>query len=59
MSSQADGSPALIGVGILGAGPVTQAIHLPSLARLGHLLEVRHIMDVDPLVAEAVAGRAG
>jgi predicted dehydrogenase len=59
MSSQADGSPALIGVGILGAGPVTQAIHLPSLARLGHLLEVRHIMDVDPLVAEAVAGRVG
>jgi predicted dehydrogenase len=49
----------VIGVGILGAGPVTQAIHLPSLARLGHLLEVRHIMDVDAGVAEAVAGRVG
>ncbi|MDP9693099.1 UNVERIFIED_ORG: hypothetical protein J2X79_000636 [Arthrobacter globiformis] len=24
-----------LGVGILGAGPVTQAIRLPSLARLG------------------------
>ncbi|MDE8668807.1 Gfo/Idh/MocA family oxidoreductase [Pseudarthrobacter sp. H3Y2-7] len=59
MSSQAAGSPAVIGVGILGAGPVTQAIHLPSLARLGHLLEVRHIMDVDAGVAEAVAGRVG
>jgi myo-inositol 2-dehydrogenase/D-chiro-inositol 1-dehydrogenase len=46
-------------VGILGAGPVTQAIHLPSLARLGHILTVRHIMDVDPSVAESVAARVG
>ena len=59
MSSQAQASPALLGVGILGAGPVTQAIHLPSLARLGDILEVRHIMDVDPAVAESVAGRVG
>lgn len=59
MSSQADGSPALIGVGFLGAGPVTQAIHLPSLARLGNILEVLHIMDLDPAVAESVAGRVG
>jgi myo-inositol 2-dehydrogenase / D-chiro-inositol 1-dehydrogenase len=59
VSSQADGLPTVVGVGILGAGPVTQAIHLPSLARLGHLLEVRHIMDVDSTVAEAVAGRVG
>ena len=48
-----------LGVGILGAGPVTQAIHLPSLARLTDILEVRHIMDVDPAVAESVAGRVG
>jgi predicted dehydrogenase len=46
-------------VGILGAGPVTQAIHLPSLARLRDILEVRHIMDVDPAVAESVAARVG
>ena len=59
MSSQAQQSPTLLGVGILGAGPVTQAIHLPSLARLGDILEVRHIMDVDPVVAESVAGRVG
>ena len=59
MSSQPQATPALLGVGILGAGPVTQAIHLPSLARLGNILEVRHIMDVDPAVAEAVAGRVG
>lgn len=59
MSSQPQAAPALLGVGILGAGPVTQAIHLPSLARLGNILEVRHIMDVDPAVAEAVAGRVG
>ena len=59
MSNQAQASAALLGVGLLGAGPVTQAIHLPSLARLRDLLEVRHIMDVDPAVAETVAGRVG
>lgn len=58
MSSQSAGSHPL-GVGILGAGPVTQAIHLPSLARLGDLLTVRHIMDVDPNVAASVAARVG
>ncbi|MBT2549244.1 Gfo/Idh/MocA family protein [Arthrobacter sp. ISL-65] len=58
MSSQHQ-SGAPLGVGILGAGPVTQAIHLPSLARLTDILEVRHIMDVDPAVAESVAGRVG
>ncbi|MFJ4171271.1 Gfo/Idh/MocA family protein [Paenarthrobacter sp. NPDC089714] len=58
MSSHTDAARTL-GVGILGAGPVTQAIHLPSLARLGNLLTVRHIMDVDPAVAESVAARVG
>jgi myo-inositol 2-dehydrogenase / D-chiro-inositol 1-dehydrogenase len=53
------GSPKPLGVGILGAGPVTQAIHLPSLARLRNILEVRHIMDVDAAVAESVAARVG
>ncbi|WP_462200214.1 Gfo/Idh/MocA family protein [Arthrobacter sp. B2a2-09] len=38
---------------------MTQAIHLPSLARLRDLFEVRHIMDVDPAVAESVASRVG
>ncbi|MGO4857097.1 Gfo/Idh/MocA family protein [Arthrobacter sp. 2MCAF14] len=63
MSSQSQatplGSPQPLGVGILGAGPVTQAIHLPSLARLRNILEVRHIMDVDAAVAESVAARVG
>lgn len=59
MSSQAQAAPPLLGVGILGAGPVTQAIHLPSLARLQDILEVRNIMDVDPAVAESVASRVG
>ena len=58
MSSHTDAARTL-GVGILGAGPVTQAIHLPSLARLGDILTVRHIMDVDPAVAESVAARVG
>jgi len=59
VSSQPQAAAAPLGVGILGGGPVTQAIHLPSLARLGDLLRVRHIMDVDPAVAESVAARVG
>jgi myo-inositol 2-dehydrogenase/D-chiro-inositol 1-dehydrogenase len=46
-----------IGVGFLGAGPVTQAIHLPTLARLGHEFTIRHVSDVDAAVAESVATR--
>lgn len=59
MSSQSQATTRPLGVGILGAGPVTQAIHLPSLARLRNILEVRHIMDVDASVAESVAARVG
>ena len=59
LSSQEHAALAPLGVGILGAGPVTQAVHLPSLARLQDILEVRHIMDVDPAVAESVAARVG
>ncbi|MDY0908481.1 Gfo/Idh/MocA family oxidoreductase [Microbacterium sp. CFBP9034] len=46
-------------VGILGAGPVTQAIHLPTLARLSDDFEVRVVMDVHAPTAETVARRAG
>lgn len=46
------------GVGILGCGPVTQAIHLPTLERIP-AFHVARVMDVDPTVAEAVAGRVG
>lgn len=49
----------MIGVGILGAGPVTQAIHLPTLARLTELFTVARIMDISPVVAEQVAARVG
>lgn len=59
MHSQVQAGPPLLGVGILGAGPVTQAIHLPSLARLRDILEVRNIMDVDAATAESVANRVG
>jgi predicted dehydrogenase len=48
-----------LGVGILGAGPVTQAIHLPTLARLPDQFRVVAVMDVDARVAETVAARAG
>ncbi|MCH6471991.1 Gfo/Idh/MocA family protein [Sinomonas terrae] len=48
-----------LGVGILGAGPVTQAIHLPTLSRLRDVFHVAKVMDVDPKIAESVAGRVG
>jgi myo-inositol 2-dehydrogenase/D-chiro-inositol 1-dehydrogenase len=48
-----------IGVGFLGAGPVTQAIHLPTLARLTESFEVVHVNDIDAAVAAAVAARVG
>ena len=49
----------VLGVGILGAGPVTQAIHLPTLARQADRFQVKSVMDVDTDVAESVAGRIG
>lgn len=49
----------IIGVGMLGAGPVVQAIHLPTLARLTDRFAVRHIMDIDASVAAASAARVG
>ena len=48
-----------LGVGILGAGPVTQAIHLPTLARLTDRFRVITVMDIDAQVASSVAARAG
>lgn len=47
-----------LGVGIIGGGLVTQAIHLPTLARMPDLFNVTAVMDVDPKTAEAVAKRA-
>ena len=35
-----------LGVGFLGAGPVTQAIHLPTLARLTETVAVVHVNDI-------------
>ena len=51
--------PGRLGVGILGAGPVTQAIHIPTLARLADEFSIAHIMDVDAAVARSVAARVG
>lgn len=48
-----------IGVGFAGAGPVTQAIHLPTLARLPLTFEVVHVSDVVAAVAATVAARVG
>jgi predicted dehydrogenase len=48
-----------LGVGFIGAGPATQAIHVPVIASLSDRLKVVHVMDVDRHVAEVVAARAG
>ncbi|TDO51598.1 putative dehydrogenase [Kribbella sp. VKM Ac-2527] len=48
-----------LGIGLLGAGPVTQAIHLPTLARLSDEFAIRHVTDTDPAVAKAIAARVG
>jgi myo-inositol 2-dehydrogenase/D-chiro-inositol 1-dehydrogenase len=50
---------ASLGVGFVGAGPVVQAIHLPTLARLGERLRTVAVMDVDTAVAAEVGARAG
>lgn len=47
-----------LGVGILGAGAATQAIHLPTLARQPDRFRVVSVMDVDAAAAESVAARA-
>lgn len=46
-----------LGVGLLGAGPVAQAIHLPVIANLSGRLRVTKVMDVDAALAERVAAR--
>jgi predicted dehydrogenase len=48
-----------LGVGLLGAGPVTQAIHLPVIANLAGRLRVVRVMDVDASLAAEVARRCG
>jgi predicted dehydrogenase len=48
-----------IGVGIIGAGAATQAIHLPALATLGDRLQPVHIADPDQGVGEEIAARVG
>jgi myo-inositol 2-dehydrogenase / D-chiro-inositol 1-dehydrogenase len=48
-----------LGVGIIGAGAVTQAIHLPTLAVLSDRLRVAHVFDVDEASARWVGDRVG
>jgi predicted dehydrogenase len=48
-----------MGVGFLGGGAVTQAIHLPALSRLTDLFTVRVVMDVSETTASTVADRVG
>lgn len=46
-------------LGLLGAGPVAQAIHLPTLARFSDVVRVTEVMDVDLDLARAVAAPHG
>ena len=46
------------GVGILGCGPVSQAIHIPTIDRLRDSFHIANVMDVNAEVAESVAGRS-
>jgi predicted dehydrogenase len=48
-----------LGVGVLGAGPVTRVIHLPTLATLHDRFRVVQLMDVDADVAATVAAGTG
>ncbi|MBP2328273.1 putative dehydrogenase [Kibdelosporangium banguiense] len=48
-----------LGIGLIGAGPVAQAIHVPHLAALSDRLHVAHVMDVDAETAETVASWLG
>ena len=59
VSSRPDNSTPAIGVGFVGAGAVTQAVHLPSLARFTDTFTVTHVTDVDADAAAAVASRVG
>jgi myo-inositol 2-dehydrogenase / D-chiro-inositol 1-dehydrogenase len=52
-------NPSPLGVGIVGAGPAVQAIHLPMLSTLADRLRVAHVMDVDERLADEVAARVG
>ena len=45
------------GVGFLGAGPVAQAIHLPTIGRFTEQLKPVHFMDVDLSLVERLARR--
>lgn len=48
-----------LGVGFIGAGPVVQAIHLPTLAFIPDLFTPVSVMDPNTGLAASVAARAG
>ena len=54
-----DGRGRRLGVGFIGAGSVARTVHIPVLAKLDGLFEVRHVMDVLPEAAQTVASRVG
>jgi predicted dehydrogenase len=59
LDDKAATSPPRLGIGFVGAGPVTQAIHVPTIARLGDMYGVAHVMDINEATARTVADRVG
>lgn len=49
----------MLGVGVIGAGPGVEALHLPTLARLGDLFRVVHVADGGSGRAVPIAAAAG
>lgn len=49
----------VLGVGIIGTGPVTQALHIPALARLPECFTIRHLSSPSERTAPAVAAWVG
>lgn len=55
MTASSPATHAPLGVGFVGAGPVTQAIHVPTLRRLSDHFTVTHVFDVAAELAARVA----
>ncbi len=49
----------MIRVGVIGLGEVAQVVHLPVLASLPELFEVRAVCDISPLLVQQVGDRFG
>ena len=49
----------VVGIGVIGCGEATQALHVPAISSLGAEARIVACVDSSPVVAEAVAARVG